>query len=184
MKHSNKPSVSGISNETFLKTESASSLQGSAEPNSPDTSISNGSETYPHKIDALKIGSGPARSLKNSVRFRHTYRAGDLPCFSWVPPRSSRSAFSCAQKSDCQHRANIHSGGLFGSAFYGRIQLRSVLLLCRRCLRQFSVHVSVFRAGFHDGRLSDYLRGNVFNFQHYKRHHKQHENTGARAGRT
>ena len=54
MKHSNKPSVSGISNETFLKTESASSLQGSAEPNSPDTSISNGSETYPHKIDALK----------------------------------------------------------------------------------------------------------------------------------
>ena len=97
MKHSNKPSVSGTSNETFLKTESASSLQGSAEPNSPDTSISNGSETYPHKIDALKIGSEPARSLKNSVRFRHTYRAGDLPCFSWVPPRSSRSAFSCAQ---------------------------------------------------------------------------------------
>ena len=54
MKHSSKPSVSGTSNETFLKTESASSLQGSAEPSSPDTSISNGSETYPHKIDALK----------------------------------------------------------------------------------------------------------------------------------
>ena len=54
MKHSSKPSVSGTSNETFLKTESASSLQGSAEPNSPDTSTSNGSETYPHKIDALK----------------------------------------------------------------------------------------------------------------------------------
>lgn len=183
MKHSSKPSVSGTSNETFLKTESASSLQGSAEPNSPDTSTSNGSETYPHKIDALKIGSGPARSLKNSVRFRHTYRAGDLPCFHGTATIIA-FCFFMRSKSDCQHRANIHSGGLFGSAFYGRIQLRSVLLLCRRCLRQFSVHVSVFRAGFHDGKLSDYLRGNVFNFQHYKRHHKQHENTGARAGRT
>ena len=54
MKHSSKPSVSGTSNETFLKTESASSLQGSAEPNSPDTSISNGGKTHPSKIDALK----------------------------------------------------------------------------------------------------------------------------------
>ena len=54
MKHSSKPSVSGTSNETFLKTESASSLQGSAEPSSPDTSISNGGKTHPHKIDALK----------------------------------------------------------------------------------------------------------------------------------
>ena len=54
MKHSSKSSVSGTSNETFLKTESASSLQGSAEPNSPDTSISNGGKTHPHKIDALK----------------------------------------------------------------------------------------------------------------------------------
>ena len=54
MKHSSKPSVSGTSNETFLKTESASSLQGSAEPSSPDTSISNGGKTHPSKIDALK----------------------------------------------------------------------------------------------------------------------------------
>ena len=184
MKHSSKPSVPGTSNETFLKTESTSSLQGSAEPSSPNTSISNGGETHPSKIDALKIGSRPARSSKNSVRFRHTYKAGDLPCFSWVPPRSSRSAFFMRSKSDCQHRADLHSGGLFGSAFYRRIQLRPVLLLCRRRLRQFSVHVSVFRAGFHDGRLSDYLRGNVFTFRHYKRHHKQHENAGTRAGGT
>ena len=54
MKHSSKPSVPGTSNETFPKTESTSSLQGSAEPSSPDTSISNGGETHPSKIDALK----------------------------------------------------------------------------------------------------------------------------------
>ena len=68
MKHSNKPSVSGISNETFLKTESASSLQGSAEPNSPDTSISNGSETYPHKIDADNADKGGEQTEAVSVR--------------------------------------------------------------------------------------------------------------------
>ena len=54
MKHSSKPSVPGTSNETFPKTESTSSLQGSAEPSSPNTSISNGGETHPSKIDALK----------------------------------------------------------------------------------------------------------------------------------
>ena len=54
MKHSSKPSVPGTSNETFPKTESTSSLQGSAESSSPDTSISNGGETHPSKIDALK----------------------------------------------------------------------------------------------------------------------------------
>jgi len=54
MKHSSKPSVPGTSNETFPKTESTSSLQGSADPSSPDTSISNGGETHPSKIDALK----------------------------------------------------------------------------------------------------------------------------------
>ena len=54
MKHSSKPSVPGTSNETFPKTESTISLQGSAEPSSPDTSISNGGETHPSKIDALK----------------------------------------------------------------------------------------------------------------------------------
>ena len=54
MKHSSKPSVPGTSDETFPKTESTSSLQGSAEPSSPDTSISNGGETHPSKIDALK----------------------------------------------------------------------------------------------------------------------------------
>ena len=54
MKHSSKPSVPGTSNETFPKTESTSSLQGSAESSSPDTSISNCGETHPSKIDALK----------------------------------------------------------------------------------------------------------------------------------
>ena len=54
MKHSSKPSVPGTSNETFPKTESANSLQGSAESFSPDTSVSNGSETHPSKSDALK----------------------------------------------------------------------------------------------------------------------------------
>ena len=54
MKHSSKPSVPGTSNETFPKTESTSSLQGSAESSSPDTSISNGGETHPSKIEALK----------------------------------------------------------------------------------------------------------------------------------
>ena len=33
----------------------------------------------------------------------------------------------------------------------------------------FLLRIRYFGAGFHDGRLSDYLRGNVFNFQHYKR---------------
>ena len=54
MKHSSKPSVPGTSNETFPKTESANNLQGSAESFSPDTSVSNGSETHPSKSDALK----------------------------------------------------------------------------------------------------------------------------------
>ena len=181
MKHSNKPSVSGISNETFLKTESASSLQGSAEPNSPDTSISNGSETYPHKIDALKNWFRTRPIVEKFCALPTYIQSWGLTLFFMGTATIIAFCFFHALKNPT---ANIHSGGLFGSAFYGRIQLRSVLLLCRRCLRQFSVHVSVFRAGFHDGRLSDYLRGNVFNFQHYKRHHKQHENTGARAGRT
>ena len=54
MKHSSKPSVPGTSNETFPKTESANNLQGSAESFSPDTSVSNGSETHSSKSDALK----------------------------------------------------------------------------------------------------------------------------------
>ena len=32
-----------------------------------------------------------------------------------------------------------------------------------------------FALDFTMSRLSDYLRGNVLNFRHYKRHHKQHE---------
>lgn len=185
MKHSSKPSVPGTSNETFPKTESTSSLQGSAESSSPDTSISNGGETHPSKIDALKNWFRTRPIVEKFCALPTYIQSWGLTLFFMGTATNHRVLlFSCAQKPDCQHRADLHSGGLFGSAFYGRIQLRPVLLLCRRRLRQFSVHVSVFRAGFHDGRLSDYLRGNVFNFQHYKRHHKQHENAGTRAGGT
>ena len=68
MKHSSKPSVPGTSNETFPKTESTSSLQGSAEPSSPDTSISNGGETHPSKIDADDADKGGEQAEAVSVR--------------------------------------------------------------------------------------------------------------------
>ena len=173
MKHSSKPSVPGTSNETFPKTEATSSLQGSAEPSSPDTSISNGGKTHPSKIDALKNWFRTRPIVEKFCALPTYIQSWGLTLFFMGTATIIAFCFFHALKNPT---ANI--------ALYRRIQLRPVLLLCRRRLRQFSVHVSVFRAGFHDGRLSDYLRGNVFNFRHYKRHHKQHENAGTRAGGT
>ena len=54
MKHSNKPSVSGTSNETFLKTESASSLQVQPNQTLRIPAFPMAAKHNPHKIDALK----------------------------------------------------------------------------------------------------------------------------------
>ena len=156
-----------------------------AQPNlSPNTSISNGGETHPSKIDALKNWFQTRPIVEKFCALpTYTTKLGDLPCFSWVPPRSSRSAFSCAQKSDCQHRADLHSGGLLVARFtdgysFGLFS-SFVGVVCVNFLFTYPYFALDFTmAGY---RLPSWQ---CFQFQHYKRHHKQHENAGTRAGGT